>query len=71
MKSKLILIICIIPVILRNKIITQLTLGLLYLLIAQKPGLEHIINPREVLSDETKMTTKAWAKCQKAEVKIE
>lgn len=52
-------------------IITYLTLGLLYLPIAQKPGLEHIINPREVLSDETKMTTMTWAKCQKAEVKTE
>lgn len=49
MTSKLILIIRIIPVILRNMIITYLTLGLLYLLIAQKLGLEHIINTRDVL----------------------
>lgn len=71
MKSKLILIICIIPVILRNMIITYLALGLLYLPMAQKLGLEHVINPWEVLSDEAKMTNKAWAKWQKAEVKIE
>lgn len=49
MTSKLILIISIIPVILRNMIITQLTLGLLYLLIAQKLGLEQIINTRDML----------------------